>query len=286
VPKLLYPEPADTKKPTLTQAEKNSIDKHKRRQVRAKGQDKRSTACFALGTPILVKGPEKASWIPIWNAERGDIVVQSLPSGKLEDLSGALMTRIETVCTFECPAGGIDIVRVGEALITAHHHIQTEDGWMTARQAVDMGHGALLTNLKLPIVYNLCLAGGGNIIINTTATSQNAPTQIAAATMGCRFEPAIHPQHKSSLTYPDNIRVRMNQISGMEAGRKHFRANEVETLPNGELHFKTVPTKRVDPPIPEEERPGTILWPSIHDTTLCRRGHWPPRRLHNLSHTR
>jgi len=275
LPRALYSGTAETKiiepEPTLTQAEKTSIDKRRRRQVRAKGEDKRSAACFTLGTPILVRKPDKASWIPIWTAKRGDVVVQSLPSGKIEDLSGALMTKIETVCTFECSAGGIDIVQMGEARITAHHHIQTEDGWMTARQAADMGHGALLTNLVLPRVYSLCLEGGGNIIINTTATPQNAPTQIAAATMGCCFESSIDPQHKGSLTYPDNIRARMGQIRGMEFGRKHFKANEVETQPNRELHFKTIPIKRVDPPIPDEERLETILWPSMHDTTILQK---------------
>jgi len=275
LPGVLEPVSAETKgdelESTPTQAETTSIEKRRRRQAGAKELVKSGTACFALGTPILVKRSEKASWIPIYKAERGDIVVQSLPSGKIEDLTYALMTKIETVCTFDCPVGGIDIVWMGEALITAHHHIQTVDGWMTTRQAAHMGHGELLTNPVLPRVYSLCLEGGGNIIINTTATPQDAPTLITAATMGCRFEPAIDPQHEGSLTYPVNIRVRLGQISGMEFGRKHFKANEVETLPNGELLFKTIPTTRIEPPIPDEERPGTILWPSIHDTTTLQK---------------
>jgi len=133
---------------TLTQAEMKSIEKRRGRQARAKGQGKSSTACFAFNTTILVIGPEigpeKASWTPIWLAGRGDKVVQSLPSGRIEDLTGAMMTTIETVCTFECPASGIDIVQLGKARITAHHHIQTSEGWMTARQATEMGHGTLL----------------------------------------------------------------------------------------------------------------------------------------------
>jgi len=145
---------AETKKnepePTLSQAEKTSIDKRRRRQARAKGQGKKSTACFMPDTYILVRKPDKACWIPIWHAARGDFVVQSLPSGKIEDLSSTTMTKIGTVCTFECPAGGIDIVQMGKACITAHHHIQTEDGWMTARQAAERGHGTLLT-------YSQCL---------------------------------------------------------------------------------------------------------------------------------
>jgi len=215
----------------------------------------------------LVKRLEKASWIPIYSAEPGEIVVQTLPSGTIEDLTGALMTTIETACTFDCPAGRIDLVQMGDAIITAHHHIQTADGWMTARQAADMGHGSLLTNFVLPRVYNLCLEGGGNIIINTFATLQSALTLTTAATMGYRFEPAIDPQHHGSLTYPDNIRVSLGQISGMKYGRKHFKVNEVQTLPNGELLFKTITTTRIGLPISKEERPGTTLLPSMHHIT-------------------
>ena len=108
---------------------------------------------------------------------------------------------------------------------------------MTARQAAEMGHGALLTNQVFSRVYSLYLEGGGNIIINTTAFPQAVPTQILAATMGCHFKPAIDPLHKGLLTYSDTTRVRLGQIRGMELGRKYFKANEVETLPNGELHF-------------------------------------------------
>ena len=102
---------------------------------------------------------------------------------------------------------------MGEARITAHHHIQTEDGWMTARQAADRGHGTLLTNQVHSRVYSLCLEGGGNIIIDTTAASQNVLTWIMAAMMGCLLVPAIDPQHQGLLTYPDEIRARLDQIS-------------------------------------------------------------------------
>jgi len=169
VPKVLEPVTAELKdnepEPTLTQVEMNSIEKRRRRQARAKGQVKRSTACFAHNTTILVMGPKKASWTPIWLAGRGNMVVQSVPSGKIEDLSGVMMTKIETVCTFECPASGIDTVQMGKARITVHHHIQTSEGWMTARQAAEMGHGALLTNQIFPRVYSLCLEGGENILL-------------------------------------------------------------------------------------------------------------------------
>ena len=53
----------------------------------------------------------------------------------------------------------------------------------------------------------------------------------------------------------------MGQISGMQYGRKHFKTHEVQTLPNGELQFKTL---RIEPPTSEEKRPGTTLLPSWH----------------------
>ena len=149
----------------------------------------------------------KASWKPIYRAEKGDAVIQTLPSGKIEDLTCALCTLIKTVCTFDCPAGMIGIVRMGESIITSHHQIQTTNGWMTARQAAAKGYGYFLPNCAIPRVYNLCLEGGGNILINTTATLQSALTLTTAATMGCRFEPAADPQHTDSLTYPDDIRI-------------------------------------------------------------------------------
>jgi len=124
IPVLVPAETKDNKLvPTLTQAETTSIEKRRRRQAKAREQVKNSTACFHRGTPILVIRTERAIWIPIYTAEKGDIVVQSLPSGLIEDLTDALKTKIETTCTFDCPAGGIDIVQMGKAGITAHHYI-------------------------------------------------------------------------------------------------------------------------------------------------------------------
>ena len=51
----------------------------------------------------------------------------------------AMMMTICTVCIFDCPEAKIDLVQVVEAYITAHHHIHTEDRWMTAHQASDRG---------------------------------------------------------------------------------------------------------------------------------------------------
>jgi len=97
----------------------------------------RPTPSFTLDTYILIRKADKASWIQLGNATSGATVVQSLPSGNIGDLSGATSTTIETVWAFARPVGGIDIVQIGKAYITANHHIQTVDGWMTARQAAD-----------------------------------------------------------------------------------------------------------------------------------------------------
>jgi len=83
------------------------------------------------------------------------------------------------------------MVRMGKSNITAHYHFQTAEGWMMARQAVAKGHGEFLPNVRILRVYSLCLEGGGNIFIDTG--QQEAMSLTTAATMGCRFEPAVDP---------------------------------------------------------------------------------------------
>ena len=231
--------------PTLTQAQMHSIAKRRRQQARAK-LPKSSTACFLLSTPILIWETEGALWIPIYKAAKGATVIQSLPSGKLEDLTGAVMTKIETVCTFGCPKDGIDIVRMGKSLLTAHHHLQTAEGWMTARQAAQQGLGRLINNFRVERVYNLCLEGGGNIIINTTANPQEAPTLTETATMGYRLEQTKDSQLTGSPTYPQASLQRLGQYKGMSTGMRHFHASEVSIQSNGEIILK--------PPIPGDNR--------------------------------
>jgi len=152
-------------------------------------------------TYILIRNGDKASWIQLWTAAKGAIVVQSLPSGNIEDLLGAMETTIEIVCSYEGPTGGFDLVKMGKACVTAHHHIKSEDGWMTAHQAAERGHGTLLTHHAYPKLFDLRLNGGGNIIINTSATLDKTPTQIEAATMGYRLEVSAEPQHDGFITY-------------------------------------------------------------------------------------
>ena len=128
----LDPTKAETKDnepdPTLKQRERYGITKHQRRNARNKPQAKNKTACFALDTLILIEKMGQAFWKPIYRAAQGDIVVQTLPSGKIEDLTGALMTPIKTLCAFNCLNGRSDMVRMGNCNITAHHHIQTAEG--------------------------------------------------------------------------------------------------------------------------------------------------------------
>ena len=119
----------------------------------------------------------------IHKAERGESVVQTLPSGNIADLTDALTTPIKTICCFDSQTGGNDMVRMGSCTITPQHHIFTADGWMTAQQAAARGQGKILVNSNIPRVYNLCLEGGGNILINTSHLP-GATTFTTAATMG------------------------------------------------------------------------------------------------------
>jgi len=153
-------------------------------------KENRPTPSFTPDTYILIRNADKASWTQLGNATRGATVVQSLPSGNIGDLSGATSTTIETVWAFVRPVSGIDIVQIGQTYITANHHIQTVDDGMTARQAADRGHGTFPSDHVYLKFYSLRLVAGGNIIINTSASPDQAPTQIEAATMGYRFSPS------------------------------------------------------------------------------------------------
>jgi len=59
------------------------------------------TPSFTPDTYILIRNVDKASWIQLGNATSGATGVQSLPSGNIEDLRGATVTTIETLCQFE-----------------------------------------------------------------------------------------------------------------------------------------------------------------------------------------
>jgi hypothetical protein len=117
---------------------------------------------------------------------------------------------------------------------------------MTARQAAQQGLGRLINNFRVERVYNLCLEGGGNIIINTTANPQEAPTLTETATMGYRFEQTKDSQPTGSLTYPQASLQRLGQYKGMSTGKRHFHACEVSIQLNGEI--------TLEPPIPGDNR--------------------------------
>jgi len=55
-------------------------------------------------------------------------------------------------------------------------------------------------------------------------------------------------QHIGSLTHPPNLLAELEQIGGMETGRKYFSSNEVTTDLNGELRFRNFPDRdRAEP---------------------------------------
>jgi len=59
---------------------------------------------------------------------KGELVVQSLPSGNIMDLTGALITPVKTLCYFDTKDGGNDMVHLGTSIITPNHHIHTAEG--------------------------------------------------------------------------------------------------------------------------------------------------------------
>jgi len=178
---------------TQSATEAYIVPRSQRKAARSKRLPKSSTACFNFDTPVLMESMGTAYWKMIYKAEKGESVVQTLPSGNIMDLTDAHTTPIKTNCCFVSQAGGNDMVRMGRCIITPHHHILTAEGWMTARQAAAKGQGKVLVNSNIPRVYNLCLEGGGNILINTSRLP-GATTLTTAATMGYLFEPATDSQ--------------------------------------------------------------------------------------------
>jgi len=182
----------------------------------------------------------------------------------------AMMTTIRTVCIFDCPEAKIDLLQVGEAYITAHHHIHTDNGWMTACQAANRGLRKLWINQACNRVYSLSLNQGSNILVNTTSQLQHSPTHLVAGTMGCCLEPTSAPQHKGSLTYPHSHLAKLEQIRGMDTGRKHFGHNEVTTELNGELCFRNNRDREEAGPRTQEDKqqttPGSTFGLSTYGT--------------------
>ena len=75
-------------------------------------------------TYLLTIHAGKAIWTQLGTIAIGTTVVQSLPSGQTEDLGGALVTTIESICPCQRPTGGAALVRLGMACVAAHLHIK------------------------------------------------------------------------------------------------------------------------------------------------------------------
>jgi len=168
----------------------------------ATAQENWLTPSFTPDTRILILESYKASWIQIEDVKSGDTAIQFLPSRCLDDVCGAQLATIERVWMFERGDNDVDIVQFGEAYITANHPIHTADGWMMASQAVARGHGTVLSDNVYSKFYNLQLVTGGNIIINTSTSTDLPFTHTESATMGYRFLPPSNLLNRNFPTYP------------------------------------------------------------------------------------
>jgi len=121
-------------------------------------------------------------WTQIRDAKCGATVLQSLPSGNVEDVHGAKSTILERVWYFK--EGGGDMVQIGNAYLTADHPILTDMGWLLASQAAAKGYGQPPSEREFPPLCGLQLTTGGNILINTSTTQDLASVFIEAATLG------------------------------------------------------------------------------------------------------
>ena len=124
----------------------------------------------------LTRNAGKAGWTQLCTLVKGTIVIQSLPSGNIEDLGGAKVTTIESICPYQPPTGEVILAKLGMARVATHLHIKLEDGWMTALQATQRGNGTLLKLHTYPQLLGLCLHGGGNVLINTSTSFNETPT--------------------------------------------------------------------------------------------------------------
>ena len=78
-------------------------------------------------TYLLTRNAGKAIRTQLWTIAKGTTVVQSLPSGQIEDLGGALVTTIESICPCQRPTGEVALVRLKMACVAAHLHIRLEN---------------------------------------------------------------------------------------------------------------------------------------------------------------
>ena len=74
-----------------------TLTRRQRQAARGKRPPNSSTACFGFDTPVLIVSQGIAQWKLFYKAEKGESVVQLLPSGNIMDLTGALTTPIKPV---------------------------------------------------------------------------------------------------------------------------------------------------------------------------------------------
>ena len=200
----------------------------------------------------------------------GTIVVQSLPSGQIEDLGGALVTTIESICPYQRPTGEIALVRLGMACVAANLHIKIEDEWMTAFQATQRGHGTLLQEYESSQLLSLCLQGGGNVLINTSYSAVEAPTPMAAATAGYRPDLSAEPKSDRYITYPlhdgqaGELRAALAKPSYCDVNRHSLKKGmERQTPPSTPVPASTQLRSKKDPGKPQWT---TSMEPEKNDT--------------------
>ena len=210
-----------------------TLPRHLRKSTRPSKVD---TACFRFDTKVLIVQEGFAMWEGIYKVCKGETVVQSLPSGNILDLTDAILTPVTTLCCFETTGGPMDMVCLGLSTITPHHHVLLDESWMTASQAMEKGLGTAHRS-SLGRVYNLCLQGGGNILINTS-TQPEESIFTPAATMGYLFTPAFGSQQHGSLSYPKEIQNQLGMRQDLRCGLVTFKPRTVKTLPNGALIFE------------------------------------------------
>ena len=103
----------------------------RQRSARSNRPSISSTACFSFDTSILVISQGYAIWKMIYAVIQGELVVQSLPSGNIMDLTCALTTPVKTLCNFDTKDGGNDMVHLGMSIITPNHHIHMAELTLT-----------------------------------------------------------------------------------------------------------------------------------------------------------
>jgi len=178
---------------------------------------------------LLTSNAGEASWTQLRTVAQGATVVQSLPSGHIEDLGGALVTTIESICPYQRPTSEVVLVRLGVACIAAHLHIKLEDEWMTALQATQRGHGTLLPEHTYSQLLGLCLHGGGNVLINTSISADETPTLTGMVTRGYRPDLSSEPKFDRFITYPlhegreGELRAALAKPSYCDVARHHFK---------------------------------------------------------------